>query len=125
MPIYFLFLILFQLLWLYTAALWLQYSLCLLYSESERQFQVFDPYFMMDFCCSAMYSLNLFFCLRFAGQTDWFRPNGRGRFSYDFMNYPDTLIEEVDMSGTAINCEGLDNLVFEYQKLKTFSVVDM
>ncbi|XP_028857522.1 distal membrane-arm assembly complex protein 2 [Denticeps clupeoides] len=60
---------------------------------------------------SAYYILSLKGSFRFAGQTDWFRPNGRGRFSYDFMNYPDTLIEEVDMSGTAINCEGLDNLV--------------
>lgn len=47
---------------------------------------------------------------RFAGQSEWFRPDSRGRFSYDFMSTPDAQIEEVDLSGTIINHNGLDNL---------------
>ncbi|MGH0133402.1 UNVERIFIED_CONTAM: hypothetical protein FKN15_030727 [Acipenser sinensis] len=47
---------------------------------------------------------------RFSGQSDWIRPNSRGRFSWDFMEFRDVPIEEVDASGTEINYRGLDNL---------------
>ncbi|XP_063060583.1 distal membrane-arm assembly complex protein 2 isoform X2 [Engraulis encrasicolus] len=60
---------------------------------------------------AAYYILNLKGAFRFAGQTEWFRSGPRGRFSYDFMNYPATKIEEIDLSGTPINHNGLDNLV--------------
>ncbi|XP_058860787.1 distal membrane-arm assembly complex protein 2 isoform X2 [Acipenser ruthenus] len=46
----------------------------------------------------------------FSGQSDWIRPNSRGRFSWDFMEFRDVPIEEVDASGTEINYRGLDNL---------------
>ncbi|KAL2095526.1 hypothetical protein ACEWY4_007674 [Coilia grayii] len=60
---------------------------------------------------AAYYILSLKGAFRFAGQTEWFRPNDRGRFSYDFMSFPAATIEEIDLSGTPINCNGLDNLV--------------
>lgn len=47
---------------------------------------------------------------RYAGQTDWFRADQRGRFSWDFLNHKDTALEEVDMSYTIINYTGLENL---------------
>uniref|UniRef100_A0A8C1HI16 Distal membrane-arm assembly complex protein 2 n=2 Tax=Cyprinus carpio TaxID=7962 RepID=A0A8C1HI16_CYPCA len=58
---------------------------------------------------------------RFAGQSEWFRPDSRGRFSYDFMSTPDAKIEEVDLSGTLINHNGLENLV-KQNKLQTLSL---
>ncbi|XP_051534521.1 distal membrane-arm assembly complex protein 2 isoform X2 [Myxocyprinus asiaticus] len=58
---------------------------------------------------------------KFAGQSEWFRPDSRGRFSYEFVSTPDTHIEEVDLSGTLINHEGLDNLVSQ-NKLHTLSL---
>uniref|UniRef100_A0A673K400 Distal membrane-arm assembly complex protein 2 n=1 Tax=Sinocyclocheilus rhinocerous TaxID=307959 RepID=A0A673K400_9TELE len=57
----------------------------------------------------------------FAGQSEWLRPDSRGRFSYDFMSTPDTQIEEVDLSGTLINHNGLENLVNQ-NKLQTLSL---
>ena len=58
-----------------------------------------------------MCSLSSFlFGSRFAGQTEWFQPDARGKFSFDFMNFPTSMIEEVDLSGTPINRDGLDNL---------------
>lgn len=47
---------------------------------------------------------------RFSDQSEWFRPNSRGKFSYDFLNTPDSTIEEIDLSGTLINHDGLDNI---------------
>lgn len=76
--------------------------------------------FLIGICCYLLLkktvifnvkSLGIFlFGFRFAGQTEWFRPDAKGRFSYDFMNFPNAMIEEVDLSGTPINSDGLDNL---------------
>ncbi|XP_041919465.1 distal membrane-arm assembly complex protein 2 isoform X1 [Alosa sapidissima] len=68
-----------------------------------------------DNIAAAYYILSLKGSFRFAGQTEWFRPNARGRFSYEFMTFPDSMIEDVDLSGTPINCDGLDNIVSQLQ----------
>ncbi|XP_016108388.1 ATP synthase subunit s-like protein [Sinocyclocheilus grahami] len=70
---------------------------------------------------AAYYILTLRGSFRFAGQSEWFRPDSRGRFSYDFMNTPDAQIEEVDLSATLINHNGLENLV-KQNKLQTLSL---
>ncbi|XP_042561188.1 distal membrane-arm assembly complex protein 2-like isoform X3 [Clupea harengus] len=64
-----------------------------------------------DNIAAAYYILSLKGSFRFAGQTEWFQPDARGKFSFDFMNFPTSMIEEVDLSGTPINRDGLDNLV--------------
>ncbi|XP_033914069.3 distal membrane-arm assembly complex protein 2 isoform X1 [Acipenser ruthenus] len=63
-----------------------------------------------DGVAAAYYILSLRGGVRFSGQSDWIRPNSRGRFSWDFMEFRDVPIEEVDASGTEINYRGLDNL---------------
>lgn len=47
---------------------------------------------------------------RFAGQTEWFCTDSKGKFSFDFVNTPDSTIEEIDLSRTLINQAGLHNL---------------
>lgn len=71
---------------------------------------------MIQFSCARLCHV-----LRYAGQTDWFRANQRGKFSWDFLNHKDTALEEVDMSYTVINYTGLENLGAE-PKLFYFSV---
>ncbi|KAG7277034.1 hypothetical protein CRUP_025444 [Coryphaenoides rupestris] len=60
---------------------------------------------------SAYFVLNMKGAFRYADQAEWFRPNSRGKFSWDFMNHKDSVLEEVDMSHTVINRIGLGNLV--------------
>uniref|UniRef100_I3KIJ3 Distal membrane arm assembly component 2 n=1 Tax=Oreochromis niloticus TaxID=8128 RepID=I3KIJ3_ORENI len=48
--------------------------------------------------------------LMYVGQSEWFRTNQRGKFSWDFLNHKNTPIEEADMSYTIINYTGLENL---------------
>lgn len=50
------------------------------------------------------------FVYRFAGQSEWFRADSKGKFSFDFVNTPDSTIEEIDLSRTLINYAGLHNL---------------
>ncbi|XP_077422256.1 distal membrane-arm assembly complex protein 2 [Vanacampus margaritifer] len=58
---------------------------------------------------------------RFVGHSEWFRADQKGNFNWDFLNYKDTPVEEIDMSNTIINYSGLSNL--EGQKsLKTLSL---
>lgn len=58
--------------------------------------------------------------LRYVGQSEWFRTNQRGKFSWDFLNHKNTPIEEADMSYTIINYTGLENLGTEF-KLNFFT----
>ncbi|XP_053507123.1 distal membrane-arm assembly complex protein 2 [Ictalurus furcatus] len=58
---------------------------------------------------------------RFAGQTAWFRTDSKGKFSFDFVNTPDSTIEEIDLSRTLINQAGLHNLTSQ-RKLRSLSV---
>ena len=48
--------------------------------------------------------------LRYAGQSEWFRSDSSGKFSWDFVNQKDSLLEEVDLGHTVINQMGLGNL---------------
>ncbi|XP_030600361.1 distal membrane-arm assembly complex protein 2 [Archocentrus centrarchus] len=59
---------------------------------------------------SAYFILSLKGGFRYVGQSEWFRANRRGKFSWDFLNHENTPLEEVDMSYTAISYTGLDNL---------------
>ncbi|XP_061073727.1 distal membrane-arm assembly complex protein 2 isoform X2 [Conger conger] len=63
-----------------------------------------------DNIAAAYYILSMKGGFRFAGQSDWFRTNHRGKFSWDFLNFPDVPVEEVDLSGTVINYSGLNNI---------------
>ncbi|KAJ7990185.1 hypothetical protein DPEC_G00297690 [Dallia pectoralis] len=74
-----------------------------------------------DNVAAAFYILSLRGGFRFAGQSEWFRSNERGKFSWDFINYQDASIEEVDASNTLINYTGLENLV-KQQGLRTLSL---
>ncbi|XP_008424349.1 ATP synthase subunit s-like protein isoform X2 [Poecilia reticulata] len=69
---------------------------------------------------SAYYILNLGGGFRFVGQSEWFRADSRGKFNWDFLNYKDTPVEEVDMSHTIINYVGLSNL--ERQPVRTLKL---
>ncbi|XP_072314157.1 distal membrane-arm assembly complex protein 2 [Eucyclogobius newberryi] len=67
---------------------------------------------------AAYFTLNLKGGFRFQGQSDWFRAE---KFSWDFLNHKDCLLEEIDLSYTLINFEGLDNFV-EQKSLRTLSL---
>lgn len=59
--------------------------------------------------CSILFAC-LLCVLRFVGHSEWFRADHKGKFNWDFLNYKDTPLEEVDMSYTIINYTGLSNL---------------
>ncbi|XP_061576226.1 distal membrane-arm assembly complex protein 2 [Cololabis saira] len=69
----------------------------------------------------AHYILSLGGGFRYAGQSQWFRADQRGRFSWDFLNHKDSPLEEVDMSHTVINYTGVLNLA-EQQSLRTLKL---
>ncbi|XP_078518351.1 distal membrane-arm assembly complex protein 2-like [Lissotriton helveticus] len=48
---------------------------------------------------------------RFQGQQEWFRANKKGKFSWDFVNHKDVPVEAVDLSGSPVNFDGLENIV--------------
>ncbi|KAK2868820.1 hypothetical protein Q7C36_000691 [Tachysurus vachellii] len=58
---------------------------------------------------------------RFAGQTEWFRVDSKGKFSFDFVYTPESTIEEIDLSRTLINHAGLHNLTSQHG-LRSLSV---
>uniref|UniRef100_A0A3B3CG28 Distal membrane-arm assembly complex protein 2 n=1 Tax=Oryzias melastigma TaxID=30732 RepID=A0A3B3CG28_ORYME len=62
-------------------------------------------------CCDVWVSSDF----RFVGQSDWFRANRRGKFSWDFLQFKNTPLEEVDMSHTLVNYTGLTNLATQKQ----------
>lgn len=59
---------------------------------------------------AAYYILSMKGGFRYVGQPEWFKTDHRGKMSWDFLNYKDTQLEEVDMSNTLINYTGLQNL---------------
>lgn len=63
---------------------------------------------------AAYFILKLKGGLRYCGHTDWFRADHRGKFNWDFINYKDCPLEEIDLSYTVINYDGLEN--FEGQQ---------
>lgn len=67
---------------------------------------------------AAYFTLKLKGGFRYCGHSDWFRAD---KFNWDFLNYKDSPLEEIDLSYTVINYEGLGN--FEAQKsLRTLSL---
>ncbi|XP_037123387.1 distal membrane-arm assembly complex protein 2 [Syngnathus acus] len=70
---------------------------------------------------AAYYTLRLKGGFRFAGHSEWYRADHKGKFNWDFLNYKDTPLEEVDMSYTVINYMGLSNLEGQ-RSLQTLSV---
>ncbi|KAK7882789.1 hypothetical protein WMY93_028963 [Mugilogobius chulae] len=60
---------------------------------------------------AAYFILNLKGGLRFRGHSDWFRAD---TFNWDFLNHKDCPLEEIDLSYSVINYEGIEN--FEGQK---------
>ncbi|XP_042201558.1 distal membrane-arm assembly complex protein 2, partial [Callorhinchus milii] len=60
---------------------------------------------------ASYYVLNQKGGVRFQGQDSWIRANWRGHFSWDFLQFKDVPLEAVDVSGSTINYEGLENLV--------------
>uniref|UniRef100_A0A8C9T238 Distal membrane-arm assembly complex protein 2 n=1 Tax=Scleropages formosus TaxID=113540 RepID=A0A8C9T238_SCLFO len=97
---------------------------CLLHPKFKGWIQVSISFHTSVPLCESFTSLAYVFALwfvfssavarsvshRFSGQSEWFRPNEKGKFSWDFVNFQEHPIEEVDVSGTVINCTGLDNL---------------
>ncbi|XP_028275832.1 distal membrane-arm assembly complex protein 2 [Parambassis ranga] len=70
---------------------------------------------------SAYYILSLRGGFRYFGQSEWFHADQRGKFSWDFLNYKDLPLEEVDMSYTVINYTGLVNLE-KHRSLRTLKL---
>lgn len=68
---------------------------------------------------AAYYIMAIRGSFRFAGQSEWFCPDSTGMFG--FMRSPYGQIEEVDLSGTLVNHNGLCNLVSQ-NKLQTLSL---
>uniref|UniRef100_A0A3B1K3C7 Distal membrane-arm assembly complex protein 2 n=1 Tax=Astyanax mexicanus TaxID=7994 RepID=A0A3B1K3C7_ASTMX len=79
-----------------------------------RRKNVFYGYTQKKFgvnVAASYYILGLGGSFRFADQPEWFRPDSRGKFSYDFLNTPNSTIEEIDLSRTLINHVGLENIM--------------
>ncbi|KAI3353850.1 hypothetical protein L3Q82_005064 [Scortum barcoo] len=70
---------------------------------------------------AAYYILSMKGGFRFAGQSEWFRADKRGKFTWDFLEHKNTPLEEVNMSYTDINYTGLENLEGQ-RSLRTLSV---
>ncbi|XP_034648456.1 distal membrane-arm assembly complex protein 2 isoform X1 [Trachemys scripta elegans] len=49
--------------------------------------------------------------VRFQGQETWFCVDQRGNFSYDFVELQDVPVVAIDLAGSVLNYDGLDNLV--------------
>ncbi|XP_051900248.1 distal membrane-arm assembly complex protein 2 [Pristis pectinata] len=63
------------------------------------------------YIAAAYYILSQRGAVRFAGKEEWIRPNKRGKFSWDFLNFREVPLEAVDASGSSITYDGLENLV--------------
>ncbi|KAM9801281.1 distal membrane-arm assembly complex protein 2 [Neosynchiropus ocellatus] len=66
--------------------------------------------------------LSLKGAFRFVGQTEWFRIDDKGIVNNDFVNHKDTPLEEVDLSYTVINYNGLLNIGGDQPCLRTLSL---
>ncbi|XP_032651558.1 distal membrane-arm assembly complex protein 2 [Chelonoidis abingdonii] len=49
--------------------------------------------------------------VRFQGQETWFCPDQRGKYSSDFLQLRDVPVVAIDLTGSVLNYDGLDNLV--------------
>ncbi|XP_071393048.1 distal membrane-arm assembly complex protein 2 [Centroberyx affinis] len=89
--------------------------------QKENAYYGYTCRFYGSNVAAAYYVLSLKGGFRYAGQSEWFRPDQRGRFNWDFLNHKDSPLEEVDMSHTVINYTGLGNLV-DQRSLRTLSL---
>ncbi|XP_022616246.1 distal membrane-arm assembly complex protein 2 [Seriola dumerili] len=89
--------------------------------QKKNVYYSYTQRFHGAYIAAAYYILSIKGGFRYVDQTDWFRPNQRGKFSWDFMNHKDTHLEEVDMSYTVINYSGLQNLEGQ-RSLRTLSL---
>ncbi|KAM3911991.1 distal membrane-arm assembly complex protein 2-like isoform 4-T6 [Leptodactylus fuscus] len=60
---------------------------------------------------AACYTLEQKGGVRFKGHTEWFRPDHKGRYNWDFLQHKNVPIECVDLSGSTVTYMGLGNLV--------------
>ncbi|KAH1180662.1 hypothetical protein KIL84_001596 [Mauremys mutica] len=49
--------------------------------------------------------------VRFQGQETWFCVDQRGKFSFDFLQLRDVPVVAIDLAGSVLNYDGVDNLV--------------
>ncbi|XP_069602718.1 distal membrane-arm assembly complex protein 2 isoform X1 [Ranitomeya imitator] len=59
---------------------------------------------------AAYYTLEQSGGVRFKGHTEWFRPDHRGRYTWDFLQHKDVPIESLDLSGSMVTYTGLSNI---------------
>ncbi|KAM9112971.1 distal membrane-arm assembly complex protein 2 isoform 1-T1 [Pangshura tecta] len=59
--------------------------------------------------------------VRFQGQETWFCVDERGKFSFDFLQLRDVPVEAIDLTGSVLNYDGLDNL----EKLTALKSLDL
>uniref|UniRef100_A0A8C8REF5 Distal membrane-arm assembly complex protein 2 n=1 Tax=Pelusios castaneus TaxID=367368 RepID=A0A8C8REF5_9SAUR len=84
------------------------------YSKIERQNRYHGH--LKEYCGDDIVAVNFTLYngggVRFKGQEKWLRPNKRGKYSKDFLVLRDVLVEAIDLSGSVVSYDGLDNLVF-------------
>ncbi|KAL7399801.1 hypothetical protein ABVT39_001942 [Epinephelus coioides] len=78
--------------------------------QKKNAFFGFTQTFYGSDIASAYYILSLKGGFRFVGQSEWFRADKRGKFSWAFLDHKNIPLEEVDMNYTVINYTGLGNL---------------
>ncbi|XP_069842811.1 distal membrane-arm assembly complex protein 2-like isoform X3 [Dendropsophus ebraccatus] len=62
------------------------------------------------YAAAAHYTLEHNGGVRFKGHTEWFRPNEKGHYTWDFLEHKNDPIECVDLSGSMVTYMGLSNL---------------
>ncbi|XP_040902508.1 distal membrane-arm assembly complex protein 2 [Toxotes jaculatrix] len=90
-------------------------------TEKKNAYYSYTQRFHGPYIAAAYFILSLKGGFRYVGQSDWFRADQRGKFSWGFLNHKDTLLEEVDMSYTVVNFTGLGNLEGQHS-LRTLSL---
>ncbi|TKS81417.1 ATP synthase subunit s-like protein [Collichthys lucidus] len=90
-------------------------------SVEEEGYYGYTQRFYGSDLAAAYYVLSMKGAFRFVGQTEWYCPDKKGKFNWDFLNHRDTQLEEVNMNYTLINYTGLVNLE-EQRSLRTLSV---
>ncbi|XP_069500484.1 distal membrane-arm assembly complex protein 2 isoform X2 [Ambystoma mexicanum] len=77
---------------------------------------------------AAFFTLSHRGAVRFKGHEVWYRADKKGKFSYEFVKHKDVPVEAVDLSGSLVNYDGLENIVhleeLKYLNLSNCSNVD-
>ncbi|XP_044124331.1 distal membrane-arm assembly complex protein 2-like isoform X2 [Bufo gargarizans] len=77
-------------------------------SKNERSY--FTESLYGKNAAAAYYTLEQRGGVRFKGHTEWFRPNHKGHYTWDFLQHKDVPVECVDLSGSMVTYMGLGNL---------------